>query len=113
MHKITFLIGLIWICFSCAKDKVPAIIDPNCVEDVSFANDVWPIIEQNCTGCHGVGNSTGYVFTNHTNVSFNANAIIGSMRNEGFQLMPIGGPALPDSLIQKVSCWINQGSKNN
>jgi hypothetical protein len=28
-------------------------------------------------------------------------------------LMPQGGPALPDSLIQKVECWIYQGKKNN
>jgi hypothetical protein len=82
-------------------------------DNVSFSQDVWPIISENCAGCHGIGNSTGYVFTNHTTVSLNANAIVGSMRNEGFQLMPIGGPALPDSLIQKINCWIQQGAPNN
>jgi hypothetical protein len=113
MHKLYLLVGLIWICFSCVKDKVPVLIDPNCADSVSFSNDVWPIISENCAGCHGVGNSTGYVFTNHTTVSLNANAIVGSMRSEGFQLMPIGGPALPDSIIQKINCWIQQGKLNN
>jgi hypothetical protein len=105
--------ALVTICLSCSKDKVPVLIDPNCADNVSFSQDVWPIISENCAGCHGVGNSTGYVFTNHTTVSLNANAIVGSMRNEGFQLMPIGGPALPDSLIQKINCWIQQGAPNN
>jgi len=27
--------------------------------------------------------------------------------------MPIGGPGLPDSVIQKVECWMLQGKKNN
>ncbi len=99
--------------FSCTKDKVQNTVDPNCVDSVSFSETVLPIIEQNCTGCHDVGNSTGYTLTNHTNISLNATAILGSMKAQGFQLMPEGGPALEDSLIQKVYCWINQGKLNN
>jgi hypothetical protein len=51
--------------------------------------------------------------TNHTNISSNAAAIVGSMKGSGFQLMPQGGDALPDSVIQKVQCWISQGKLNN
>jgi len=25
----------------------------------------------------------------------------------------LGGPALPDSTIQKISCWIEQGKQDN
>jgi hypothetical protein len=35
------------------------------------------------------------------------------MQNQGFQLMPIGGPQLPDSTIQAIKCWIAQGKLNN
>jgi hypothetical protein len=35
------------------------------------------------------------------------------MKANGYQLMPIGGPALPDSTIQKVKCWIEQGKLDN
>jgi hypothetical protein len=35
------------------------------------------------------------------------------MKGNGYQLMPEGGPVLPDSLIQKMQCWVNQGMKNN
>jgi hypothetical protein len=35
------------------------------------------------------------------------------MQASGFQLMPIGGPALNDDLIQQFLCWIEQGKLNN
>jgi hypothetical protein len=34
------------------------------------------------------------------------------MHGTGYQLMPQGGPALPDSLIQKVECWIYQTQRH-
>lgn len=99
---------------SCAKDKVggdvpyPEVI---CSDTISFNNDVLPIIQNNCTGCHD--NQNGYTFTNHGNISSNYAAIVGSMKGTGYQLMPQGGPALPDSIIQKIQCWVNQGMNNN
>jgi len=57
--------------------------------------------------------SGGYDFSTYTSISANSNAIIGSVQANGYQLMPIGGPALPDSLIQKITCWINQGKLDN
>jgi hypothetical protein len=90
---------------SCTKDKVegdvpyPEVI---CSDTISFNNDVLPKIQNNCTGCH-----------DNQNISSNYAAIIGSMKGTGFQLMPQGGPALPDSVIQKIQCWVNQGMKNN
>lgn len=111
---------LVFICvsifislISCRKEKVQSTIDPNCVDTVSFSQKVLPIIQQNCTGCHDVGNSTPYTLTNHTNISNNVTPIIGSMHAQSYQLMPQGGPALPDSIIQLVQCWINQGKLNN
>jgi hypothetical protein len=35
------------------------------------------------------------------------------MQGLGYQLMPKGLPAIPDSVIQKIQCWVNQGMKNN
>ena len=112
--KLLASLSICMLLFSCTKDKVGGtIVDPNCTDSVSFSTDVWPIIEQNCTSCHNVGNTTGYTLTNHTNISSNAAAIVGSMKGSGFQLMPQGGDALPDSIIQKVQCWISQGKLNN
>lgn len=116
--KLIYLALLVAFTFfvflSCKKEKVGGNIDPNCVDTVGFSATVLDIITTNCTGCHNVGNTTGYTFTNHTNISNNASAILNSMRGQGgFQQMPDGLPALPDSVIQKVSCWIDQGKLNN
>ena len=112
--KLLASLSICMLLFSCTKDKVAGtIVDPNCTDSVSFSTVVWPIIEQNCTGCHDVGNTTGYTLTNHTNISSNASAIVGSMKGSGFQFMPQGGVALPDTVIQKVQCWMVQGTLNN
>lgn len=99
----------------CTKDKAPTIIfDPNCSDTVSFSQDIMPIISSNCISCHDQGNSTGYTFTTHSSISENAMDMLNAMRNEaGFQLMPQGGPALPDSLIRLFSCWIQNNKPNN
>lgn len=98
----------------CTKDKVGGAVpypDVICSDSVSFSNDVLPIIQNNCTGCHD--NSNGYTLTNHQNISSNYEAIVGSMQANGFKLMPDGGPALPDSTIKLIQCWVNQGMRNN
>lgn len=111
MKKIV-LIGLLSVSFtSCRKDKVENYPNANCVDTVSFNNEILPLIQNNCTGCHD--NQNGYSLTNHANISSNASAVIGSMRHNGYKLMPDGGPALPDSVIQRVECWVNQGKQNN
>ena len=112
--KYIILLITIFTFFSCSKDKVTngmAFPDVQCSDSVSFKNEVLPIIQNNCTSCHD--NQNGYTLTNHSNISGNYAAIVGSMKGEGYKLMPQGGPALPDSLIKKIQCWVNQGMPNN
>lgn len=116
MRFLFFIISiLLFGLSSCKKDKVPTIeIDPNCIDTVSFQSSILPMIENNCLSCHFSGNSTGYTFTNHTNISTNANAMLNSMRGEaGYAQMPDGLPPLSDSLVQLFKCWVNQGKLNN
>ena len=117
--KATLRFGLIGylfcsiVLFSCTRDKVTP-IDEQCNTTISFSNEVMPIIQANCVGCHNQnGASGGYDFSTYDAIAGNANALLGSVKANGFQLMPIGGPALPDSLIQKINCWINQGKQDN
>lgn len=108
-----FCFSSLAIALSCTKEKVPvATIDPNCVDTISFSAQIAPMISTNCVSCHGTGNGTGYTLTNHTNISSNATAILNTLKGTP-QLMPQGGPALSDSLIQQFTCWINQGTLNN
>jgi uncharacterized membrane protein len=119
--KITalFIVGLIAFSscsialFSCTREKVTPVA-AQCNDTISFSDDVMPIIQANCINCHDQGNASGgFDFSSYTSISANANAILNSMKANGYQLMPIGGPALPDATIQKVKCWIEQGKLDN
>jgi hypothetical protein len=98
---------------SCTREKVTP-IDQQCNTTISFANDVMPILQANCISCHDQGNASGgYDLSTYSAVLANANAVVGSMKANSYQLMPLGGPALPDSTIQKIKCWIEQGKLDN
>ncbi|MEN9700595.1 MAG: hypothetical protein RLZZ301_1793 [Bacteroidota bacterium] len=108
------LISTVFMLPSCKKDKVPVTNLPNCVDTVSFNADILPLMQNNCVGCHDAGNaSAGYDFSSYDMISSNASAALTSMRASGSLLMPQGGPALPDSVIQKLECWIAQGKLPN
>jgi hypothetical protein len=107
---LLIVLGIVF--YSCSKDNTSDYsLISNCTDTVSYSQDIVPILENNCNGCHNAG-AGGYSFTDHTQTAANASAILNSMYGTT-QLMPLGGPALPDSLIQKVQCWINQGKLNN
>jgi hypothetical protein len=95
--------------FSCKKDKISTV----CIDTVHYSTQIAPMIATNCLSCHDVGNGTGYTLTNHTNISANASAVLNSLHGASVSLMPQGGPALNDSLIQQFTCWISQGKLNN
>lgn len=109
---MTLLVLGISFC-SCNKDKSPP-KDPLCINTISFSEQILPLITTNCISCHDNGNTSGYTLTNHTNISTNAKAILDAMKAQnGKLLMPEGGPALHDTLIQQFSCWIDQGRLEN
>lgn len=111
---LIFCVLLLSINLSCSKDKVglkKPFPEVQCSDTISFSNDVLPIIQNHCTGCHD--NSNGYTFTNYQNISSHYQEIVGSMKGNGYQLMPQGEGPLPDTTIQKIQCWVNQGLKNN
>lgn len=112
---------------SCYYDAYPEYEDidnggtdgPGAVE-VSYATDIVPLWSQ-CTGCHGGStppnlktNSyanllNGYVIANDANTSILYKSLLGT---DGTSLMPPGSK-WPDSKINLVKTWINQGAKNN
>jgi len=98
---------------ACTKAKAPpALPEVVCTGTVSFSSQIAPMIEENCAGCHGVGAGTAPVLSNHAEISENADKIIHALRGTP-QLMPQGGPALSDSLIQQFQCWLQQGRMDN
>lgn len=97
---------------NCDKDKTTLTnADLNCPDTISFAAKIQPLINDNCIACHGSGGTAPNLST-HSSIASNATAVLNSMKGVP-QLMPQGGPALADSLIQHFECWINQGKLNN
>lgn len=98
---------------ACSKAKAPpALPQIVCTSTISFSQQIAPMIEANCSGCHGVGAGTTPVLSNYAEISGNADAMINALHGTP-QLMPEGGPALADTLIQQFQCWIQQGKMNN
>lgn len=97
----------------CTKDKAPApMIGANCSDTISFSQQIAPVIQDKCSSCHGSGAGTSPVLSNHAEIAGQAENILNALHGTP-QLMPQGGPALEDSLIQQFNCWIQQGKMNN
>ena len=91
---------------------------------VSFANDVLPIIESRCIGCHG-GDRTeeGLDLKAHASImagSTNGPVIVpGDAANSllvelvATQKMPKRGPKLTPPQVQLITDWVNQGALDN
>jgi len=91
---------------------------------VSFTNDVLPIIQSRCVGCHG-GDRTeeGLVLKTHADImagSDNGPVITPSDPDNSLlvelvstQKMPKRGPKLTPPQVQLIIDWVNQGALNN
>lgn len=118
MLKTTFILSAIAavLFISCTKEKTPtpptSIITAECPDTIKFTTQILPMITDNCLGCHNTGGSANPVINNHTTIFAQADKMLKCMKGE-LQLMPQGGPALHDTLIQQFSCWIFQGKMNN
>ena len=82
--------------------------------DVSFSNQIFPIIQGNCSslgGCHVAGGN-GMLFENYNNVK--AKVDDGSLLEQvvNAQTMPPSFP-LTGCQIQQLDSWINAGAPNN
>ena len=116
---------------SCYYDAFPAeediIVDGGdngggTVDDVSYSADIIPLWGQ-CVGCHS-GNTppdlrestsyndllnNGWVIPSDADSSILYKSLLGV---DGVSLMPPGSK-WPDTKINLVKAWINQGAKNN
>jgi uncharacterized membrane protein len=91
---------------------------------VSFANDVMPIFESRCIGCHG-GERTQEGLDLKTHGSLMAGSENGSVVTPGnaadsklvelvaTQKMPKRGPKLTPDQVQIITDWVNQGALDN
>jgi len=95
----------------------------NCdTENMSYSNDVWPVISASCTGCHGGATPTGDIpLENYNDVAAAAAISVGNYGSlygaishaNGNSPMPKNSDKLSDCTISKIKAWIDQGSLDN
>lgn len=81
---------------------------------VSYLNDIKPILEANCikSGCHNGDNGADKNWSVFSNVQ--AKAALIKLRT-GNKSMPadIAPTGLPQSQIDLIACWVDDGAQNN
>ena len=120
IKSIMILLTLTFLIQSCYYDNEeelypqPAACDTT---NVSYSNDVWPIISSNCTSCHSGGAPQGNVsLENYDDIVIAANngSLLGAIKHEdGWSPMPKGGGMLNDCDISKIEIWVNDGTPDN
>lgn len=85
--------------------------------EISFANQVIPIIDKYCYGCHNTGDPQGgYAYTTYeeTLKSVNDGTLVGSIQfDNGFVAMPHNSNKMPDCEVKTIATWVDQGAMNN
>ena len=85
--------------------------------DISFSQDIVPIIQQHCYGCHSAAvNTANITLEGHVNmVKYAQNGrLIGAIKHQsGYIAMPQGEAMLSDCNIAKIEQWITDGKPNN
>lgn len=86
-------------------------------ENISYLNEVRPILDSGCLSCHNSGNPSGGVVLDNFNgvrAAAESGRLLGAISWTGpYQRMPLGGLQLSDCKIQQIETWINEGMKNN
>lgn len=126
MKKIFQFLGVIGLSMAASSCYYDALPDDSAIpipENVSFQNDIQPILSQNCASCHNgsvapdlrsgtsytaLTANNAYVIPSDADNSILHKALIG----QGAPLMPPSG-ALSQAKINLVKQWINEGALNN
>lgn len=85
--------------------------------DISYGQDVLPILESFCYACHSAASNNGNVtLEGHASAKeyIDNNRLLGSIEHTpGFAAMPPNGPKLLDCQIEKIQAWADAGAPNN
>jgi len=118
--KALMVVGMIVFLSSCYYDKEDDLYPQVAACDttnVTFANNVFPVINSNCTACHSGAAPSGNIRLenyNHISTAANNGSLLGVIRHEpGWSPMPKGGGKLNDCNIAEIETWVNQGAPNN
>lgn len=103
MRNYIFLLLLFNLFLGCSKEEVQLYECAGLVP--SYDLDIKPIIESNCIDCHARFKDLDYI----RRYGDNDKLLGGVQHAEGYKPMPKGQPKLSDSLVQVISCWVQNG----
>lgn len=104
-------------CYYDAEDDLYPATD--CITtNVSFTNDIKPILTNSCLSCHNALSSIGggIILEEHTDVLVYAldGSLVGSVKHDNaYSAMPQSATKLDDCKISKIDAWVKEGSLNN
>lgn len=110
MIYLFMLLGVTGIFSSCKKEPLD-IYECTNSEYLSFNDQIFPILKLSCMNgtCHGKFDDYDYV-----KKYVNNKKLLGSIQHKkGYSSMPKNEDKLPDSIIIKISCWIQNGAPEN
>ncbi|MFZ9661112.1 MAG: c-type cytochrome [Chitinophagaceae bacterium] len=120
--KITLLIvSILFSISSCYYDKEELIYglpgDCPTKTTVSYANNVVPLFQQKCYGCHASGNGSGGISMGTYDKDMalaKTGKLYGSIaHSSGYSAMPQGASKLSTCQIATVKAWIDANYPNN
>jgi hypothetical protein len=110
---LVVICGIPFLVSDCASEDIDRSVCAT-LGTVSFQDDIKPILETNCikSGCHNGDNGATLNWSVFANVQAKASAI---KTRTGNKSMPadIAPTGLPQSQIDLIACWVDQGAKNN
>jgi uncharacterized membrane protein len=126
LKRLSFLFILGAFLASCINETEEELLKNSLVNcdtiDVSYSQDIKPILQNNCYRCHAADIATaGVVLEGYDNVKAEAETIrdgksllVGVTAHlPGFSQMPKNSPKLSVCNITKIRKWVEEGSKNN
>ncbi len=85
--------------------------------DVSYSQQIAPIFDTKCKGCHGSSNpNAGLNFLDYSTVASTAKSgrLLGALTwSDGYVKMPQAMEQLPACDLNLIQAWIDQGASNN
>jgi hypothetical protein len=103
-------------CYYDVEEEIYGTIDCQST-DMSYLNDILPIIESNCYECHDAANNNGGITLegyDALKARVDSGQLLGAIKREsGFSAMPQNRAKLVDCTIEKIENWIQEGALNN
>ena len=102
----------------CYYDNVEELYPDGCrTNNMSYTDDVVPILERNCLSCHNDMDEQGGVNLqtyDEVIVYVENGSLLGSIKHaDGFEPMPLIGTMISNCSISKIEEWIYDGAINN